>query len=131
MTRINVVPVINLCDQHLLAEHREITRIPSCLYKGKLKYEYADRSPTYILGPGHVKFFTNKLGWLLKRYNELGDECARRGFKVTRREWARPLMALGFKFENWSPTTKDIELNQIRINYKMPKSPRYTLHVKT
>lgn len=29
MTRINLVPPEELCDQHLLAEHRELTRIPN------------------------------------------------------------------------------------------------------
>ncbi|HGJ5874346.1 MAG TPA: pyrimidine dimer DNA glycosylase/endonuclease V [Arsenophonus apicola] len=29
MTRINVIPPNELCDQHLLAEHRELTRIPN------------------------------------------------------------------------------------------------------
>ncbi|OYQ73494.1 hypothetical protein B9T20_07170 [Wohlfahrtiimonas sp. G9077] len=33
MTRINVVDVETLCDQHLLAEHRELTRIPNDIVK--------------------------------------------------------------------------------------------------
>ena len=34
MTRINsVIPVRNLTDEHLLAEHREIKRLPYCLHK--------------------------------------------------------------------------------------------------
>ena len=35
MTRINLVPPEELCDQHLLAEHRELTRIPNAVAKGK------------------------------------------------------------------------------------------------
>lgn len=35
MTRINIVPVEKLYDQHLLAEHREIKRIPNVIKQGK------------------------------------------------------------------------------------------------
>jgi hypothetical protein len=31
MTRINLIPVEELTDQHLLAEHREIKRIPNAV----------------------------------------------------------------------------------------------------
>jgi deoxyribonuclease (pyrimidine dimer) len=125
MTRINLVPVSELCDQHLLAEHREITRIPSCLYKGILKYEYPDRPKNFTLGKGHVKFFTNKLGWLLSRYNELGVECFKRGFNVTRREWDQPMRQRGFCFEDWTPDDFAISISRARITEKMPKKARY------
>lgn len=39
MTRINVIPVEQLTDQHLRAELREITRIPSCVVNGKFKLD--------------------------------------------------------------------------------------------
>ena len=42
MVIVNVVPVHELCDQHLLAEHRELTRIPNGLLSGKLKPFYDD-----------------------------------------------------------------------------------------
>ena len=35
MTRINLINVEELTDQHLLAEHREIKRIPNVISKGK------------------------------------------------------------------------------------------------
>ena len=37
----------------------------------------------FTLGPGHVKFFYNKLKYLHKRYKMLLKECRRRGFNVT------------------------------------------------
>ncbi len=39
MTRINLVPPSELCDQHLLAEYRELTRIPNLVAKGKFSLE--------------------------------------------------------------------------------------------
>ena len=40
MTRINVgIPPAELVNQHLIAEHREIKRIPNCVAKGKYNME--------------------------------------------------------------------------------------------
>ena len=56
MTRINVgIPPAELVNQHLLAEHREIKRIPNCVAKGK--YNMDGMPERFKLGTGHVKFF--------------------------------------------------------------------------
>lgn len=54
MTRINVVPVEELCDQHLLAEHRELTRIPNAVARGR--FSLLGQPADYKLGEGHVRF---------------------------------------------------------------------------
>lgn len=81
MTRINsAIPVKHLTDEHLLAEHREIKRLPSVLSKVNKK---TVRIPSkFCLGPGHVKFFLNKMGFIFDRYLRLYKECKRRGFNV-------------------------------------------------
>jgi len=80
MTRINVgYPVNKLTTQHLLAEHRESKRIPNQVKSGKIKVKHI---PEFKLGTGHVHFFTDRLGYLLKRYTEVYNECVRRGFNV-------------------------------------------------
>ena len=81
MTRINVgIPPAELINQHLLAEHREIKRIPNCIAKGK--YNMEGIPDKFKLGTGHVKFFYNKLLYLKKRYISLYNECVKRGFNV-------------------------------------------------
>ena len=81
MTRINVgIPPADLVNQHLIAEHREIKRIPNCIAKGK--YNMEGIPDKFKLGTGHVKFFYNKLLYLKFRYANLYTECIRRGFKV-------------------------------------------------
>lgn len=81
MTRINVgIDVKTLTDKHLLAEHREIKRIPNAVRSGKAIIK--DIPTTFRLGSGHVKFFYNRLGYLLERYREIHAECIRRGFAV-------------------------------------------------
>ena len=81
MTRINVgIPPAELVNQHLIAEHREIKRIPNCIAKGK--YNMDGIPDKFKLGTGHVKFFYNKLLYLKNRYISLYDECIKRGFNV-------------------------------------------------
>jgi len=81
MTRINVgIPPTELVNQHLLAEHREIKRIPNCVAKGK--YNMDGIPERFKLGTGHVKFFYNKLLYLKNRYIKLYVECVKRGFNV-------------------------------------------------
>ena len=82
MTRFNVgIPPIELSDKHLLAEHREIKRIPNNVKSGKAKLENIPEH--FTLGTGHVKFFYNKLKYLHIRYNLILAEALRRGFNVT------------------------------------------------
>ena len=81
MTRINVgIPPAELVNQHLIAEHREIKRIPNCIAKGK--YNMEGIPDKFKLGTGHVKFFYNKLLYLKNRYTSLYNECIKRGFNV-------------------------------------------------
>src|SRR6266403_974195 len=84
MTRINVgIAVSKLTDQHLLAEHREITRIPN-VNKGK---SITNTIPKHFkLGKGHVMFFYDKIGYLYNRYIELYKECLNRGFNIDSKE---------------------------------------------
>jgi hypothetical protein len=82
MTRINVgVLPSELSDKHLLAEHREIKRIPNKVSSGK--YNLDGIPERFKLGTGHVKFFYDKLMYLKRRYESLYEECVRRGFDVT------------------------------------------------
>lgn len=82
MTRINVgIEPFELIDKHLLAEHREIKRIPNCIHKGR--YSLNGIPKEFKLGEGHVKFFYNKLAYLHKRYISIHKECLNRGFNVT------------------------------------------------
>lgn len=82
MTRINAsIPPQNLCDQMLIAEHREIKRIPNTIARGKAVVK--DIPTHFKMGTGHVKFFYDKLGYLANRYALLRSECLRRGFEVS------------------------------------------------
>ena len=82
MTRINAdIPPCELVGKHLLAEHREIKRIPNTIASGKARLE--NIPTTFSLGKGHVKFFYDKQTFLLRRYKQLYKECIKRGYNVT------------------------------------------------
>ena len=77
MTRINIIPVEELMDQHLIAEYREITMVPVSLARtlsSKTGLDYKKISKSYTLNKGHVYFFYDKgfaclndtNSWLLK-----------------------------------------------------------------
>ena len=119
MTRVNLVPASELCDQHLLAEHREITRIPNRLLRGGI--EFKDIPQRYRLGIGHVKFFYDKTIFLKERYDGVHSECLRRGFKVSNR-WPPSLKLIG----QYKPTEDEVSMSRARIIERMPKSPRFT-----
>jgi len=81
MTRINCgISPSELSRQHLLSEHREIKRIPNNIKKKKAVIK--DIPNTFKLGPGHIKFFYDKLLYLKKRYIELYNECIKREYNV-------------------------------------------------
>lgn len=83
MTRINCgIPPAELTDKHLLAEHREIKRIPNMVKSGRANLDNIPEK--FTLGKGHVRFFYDKLLFLHERYMVLYEECKRRGFKVSR-----------------------------------------------
>lgn len=113
MTRINAgIPPRQLSRQHLIAEHREIVRIPNTIKSGKAKV--ADIPGEFTLGKGHVKFFYNKLKFLHKRYERLYAECTRRGYKMT-------YFGTAFEdlppelYKDYRPTKQAIALIQQRI----------------
>lgn len=117
MTRINCgINPSDLTDKHLIAEHREIKRIPNLISKGK--YNKNKIPERFTLGTGHVRFFYDKLGYLLKRYRQLYKECKARGFNIQNYESAwnsipKELM------NDYFPTESDRELVRKRISERL------------
>jgi|APSaa5957512622_1039677.scaffolds.fasta_scaffold22544_3 deoxyribonuclease (pyrimidine dimer) len=113
MTRINVgIPPHELSRQHLLAEHREMKRIPNCIVSGK--FNLKGQPAEFKLGAGHVKFFYTRLGYLKKRYESVYEECINCGYNVTYYggAWAGvPEELMG----DYSPTQHDRMLLLARI----------------
>lgn len=78
MTRINAnIRPEHLIDQHLVAEYREIVRIPNAVLKmgPDNKRIYPKQ---FKLGAGHVLFFYTKIKFLHKRFLDLKQEMRNR-----------------------------------------------------
>ena len=117
MTRINVgILPSELGNKHLIAEHREIKRIPNCVSKGR--YNLDNQPKLFKLGTGHVKFFYDKLLYLKRRYDSLYDECIKRGFNV--QYYGSAWDNIPNKFMNdYHPNQHDRDIILKRINERL------------
>jgi len=110
MTRINVgIPPAELNGRHLIAEHREIKRIPNLVNRGR--YSLDNQPKLFKLGTGHVKFF----------YDKLYNECKKRGFNVQNYSsaWKGSPKHL---MNDYTPTERDREIIKQRIEEKLNKT---------
>lgn len=134
MTRINCVPVQELCNKHLFAEFREMPRLVAnlnqSLNRKSKPFSMSEIPSQYKLGSGHVKFFYDKFAYLNNRYNDLKNELLLRGFNIS------SYNALHFKsvpsiyFNDWKPTERDMELNRARIKERMPVNAKWSKIIK-
>lgn len=124
MTRINLLPPSDLYDQHLMAEYRELPRIFS--YVEKLKSIPKDIPTQYTMGKGHVKFFSDKLKFLMHRQFKITEELLDRGFKINFdvRELYLRYSTIDNKFKNdYHPTDDEVAISLQRINEKLAEKP--------
>lgn len=142
MTRINLVPVRELTDQHLFAEFREIKMVPKSLRRSLLAkvklYGYGrtaelqllHRIPkAYTLNTGHVSFFYDKGAYLFNRYDEIREELTRRGFNFNVHAQMDPdgvFDSLDHNFNNYySPTPEALAIIRSRIAEKIAMKPSW------
>lgn len=124
MTRINAgIPPRQLSDKHLLAEHREIKRIPNALSKYRCNLNIKDIPKTFTFGTGHVRFFYDKGFYTLLRYLEIYKECIRRGFNVTsyRDAWDIYKAVQNSLWRDYKPTEECIRIVQQRLLERDPE----------
>ena len=128
MTRINLVHVKELADQHLIAEYRELPRVFGAVKKhvqdGKRITDFKINS-TYILGTGHVTFFYNKLLYLKKRHIDIVNECLRRGMNIQNIE-SNDISSFPIEFCNdYVPTDLEIYTSRQRLIEKLKMKPMW------
>jgi deoxyribonuclease (pyrimidine dimer) len=123
MTRINLVPVSELSNQHLMAEYRELPRIPNSIRIGKARVK--DIPEKFTLGKGHVKFFYNKLGFLKIRHRKIFVELVRREYNI-KTLYNGLFDNLPIELMNdYIPETCDIEVSRKRIQDKINENPGF------
>ena len=128
MTRINIIPVSELTDQHLIAEYREITMVPAALTRtlnsksGFIKKKIPDR---FTLNTGHVYFFYDKGLYLYNRYDNIVEEMILRGFNPDlKRIFPKDIFPFEL-FNDWIPTIKEQEIVRSRIKEKIAMKPNW------
>jgi len=128
MTRINsAISVQRLTDEHLLAEHREIKRLPACLNRSLQSGKPLNIPPHFTLGKGHVTFFYDKMLFVKKRYQELHQECLKRGFTVS--NFASNFDRVPQQYLNdYVPTEEERKLLENRITERFLSSKKESWH---
>jgi deoxyribonuclease (pyrimidine dimer) len=119
MTRINVVPVQELSRQHLVAEYREITRLPknlsNALNRKSKPFSLSEIPSQYVLGTGHVKFFFDKMKFLESRFEQLVSEMLARGYNPTYRDSGIFKNCSPSFYNDYVPTDDALRINRARI----------------
>lgn len=127
MTRINVIPVEELTDQHLMAEYRELPMVmTSARRSSAVGYKPTD---IYTLNKGHVMFFYNKKRYLLNRWLDLIAELYNRGYDIdpaSRTVHWRELDK--FPQVDWQPDKTAFDINMERIKLRIAKRPNWYRH---
>ena len=136
MTRINLVPVDELMDQHLIAEYREITMVPGSLKRtlvSKGGYNPNKVKNEFTLNSGHVYFFYNKGKYLNDRYQDIIAEMKKRGFNPdNNRKFPVDVFKDNNLFGDWTPSDRDLSVVRERIEFRISKKPdwyRKTKHI--
>lgn len=119
MTRINTIDPVDLLDQHLFIEYREITRVAT-LHRAPKPGEAMPQN--YTLGTGHVKFFYNKGEFLAKRCEQLYAELVARGYNVVQKQYKTHIAGCR---KDWVPTADDIVTNLSRLQTKLLDNPLF------
>ena len=130
MTRINIIPVEDLTDQHLMAEYREIFMIGSALQRS-LKSEQWDpkRIPKkFTLNTGHVMFFYDKGKYLYKRYDQIKEELTKRNFNLDKSRLFKTTQFPTDYYNDWEPTKEDQAIVWKRIEERIQQKPEWYRH---
>ena len=130
MTRINLVPVEDLADQHLFAEWREIKMVPAALRRSLKTRKSGDIlagvPKRYTLNKGHVTFFFNKMKFLTERYKLLTAELVDREYNINSEDDFRIFcgdVPGEFRHIDWHPDKQEIAINVERILLRISDKP--------
>lgn len=140
MTRINLVPVEELTDQHLFAEFREIKMVAKSLRRSIAsavrkygvdweKYLLSKIAKEYTLNTGHVTFFYDKGLFLKKRFALLCKELDKRGVNYNKQSTFDESSIYNELPNLWNkdyyPTQREINISNDRIVTRIFEKPHF------
>lgn len=120
MTRINCIPPEELTRAHLIAEYRELPRVfgmaRGMIARGIADPAQANIPASYRMGTGHMAFFCDKLGFLVKRQRSLIAEMRRRGYAPAFTDPDSLLHGIPEPWHgDWEPDAGALAINRARI----------------
>ena len=132
MTRINLVPVEDLADQHLMSEWREIKMVPAALRRSLKTRKSGDIlagvPKRYTLNKGHVTFFFNKMKFLTERYKLLTEELVVREYNINADADFRIFcgdLPNEFNHVEWQSDKNEVAVNVERILLRISDKPHW------
>jgi len=130
LTRINILPVEELTDQHLMAEYREIFMIGSALQKSlsSPKWDKKRIPKKLTLGTGHVMFFYDKGKYLCNRYEQIKNELTNRNFNLDKTRTFKVSQFPTEYYNDWESTDRDRAILRERIEERIQQKPKWYRH---
>lgn len=121
------MPVETLSRNHLIAEYRELPAVFGHVRRAQAKGgEIKNQPAQFTLGTGHLKFFYDKLGWILKRYELLVAEMRDRGYDPKYPDLGSKMIGLDDKwFGQWEPSEAEIAISRQRIEERLSERMTY------
>jgi len=118
MVRINLIEPRQLSDQHLIAEYREIL----------LLFGYYRKCPNIRPSENHLqpmRFYQDKIKYLIKRFFDLKQEMIYRGFKPTKDIiYCRHTMHNG-RLQDFEPNKEQVHQIKERITQRINERPMW------
>ena len=132
MTRVNLVPVGELANQHAMAEWRELKMIPKALARS-LKTQSHEKilkkiPKEFTLNTGHVMFFYDKGEYLRRRYEQLTEELVTRGYNINRDAKFDPddvMFSSPYWNGDYTPDERALAIIRERIAEKIALKPTF------
>lgn len=124
MVRVNMIPPVELTDQHLIAEHNEILMLCGCLsktLKSKAGFQQKKVPQEFTLGKGHIYFFFNKGLYLHKRFRSIVEEMYARGFSP-QKDFPAYLWPTHL-YNDYQPTDEAFKIIRDRIALRISQKP--------
>ena len=129
MTRVNLIPVEDLMDQHLVAEYRELVMVPASLKRtlaSKNGLNLKKISKQYTLNTGHVTFFYDKGKFLSDRYQLLIAEMKKRKMNPDpNRIFPIDVFVSNNLYKDYTPNAVEIAINKARIDERISRKPAW------
>ena len=121
MVRVNLIPSTQLSDQHLIAEYREILML----------FGYYRKHPVIQPSQNHfcpMRFYHDKLQYLMRRWIALKVEMIMRGFNPTINLHYKELQLrdeFQGRFKDFVPSPEQIKSMKERITQRISEKPNW------